>query len=64
MDADGRQAVRETSARHIVIMHVASPAIDGAIRRAGGFRNMLERIRETFPNALWLERELERVELH
>ena len=59
---DGRQAVRDVGARHVVVMHAASPAIDGTVRRAGGFRQLFEEMRKAFPNAVWLERELDQVE--
>ena len=59
---DGRRAVRETAARHVVVMHV--PPGD-AFREfpAGGFPRAFEGIWREFSNAIWLREELDRVEL-
>lgn len=61
-DDDGKQAVREIDARHIVVMHAAAPDIDGTVRAAGGFRALFEGMKKAFPNAVWLEHELDRIE--
>lgn len=60
---DGRRAVREAGARHVVVMHVGSGEVDQAIRRAGGYGPVFAAVRREFPGAIWLEREGQRVEL-
>lgn len=67
LDDTQKQAVRaHINPRHVVLMHVPpnADAFDDAIRKRGGWRTLRTQIKEEFPGAVFLEKEMDATSLN